>query len=362
MTTRTIYCDEAGFTGYNLLDPAQPVFAVASADVEEWQAEEILKQSFPRYQGLEYKFTNIWASRNRGGLLTFAKHLATLADRSLTYAVDKQFAVLTKIVDHLIEPYVTDAGYDFYADGFCWKYANYIHFGMTKFGQPELFDTLLRRYQEFSRTPTLKNLVALHARLAIMAASAEEQVRTFVEQMELGARLFLKYHNLDRFRGSDELQLATMVTLVSLWRQRHPENFAIIHNSSSNFLRGSEMWERMTSNNVPQQMLRMGDGSFVEYPLRVVSTAPLNSRSSRSIQFCDILAGLATRHFSPRTEGEDRIFMDKVVEAGLREITYHRIGPGSEFPDFPPKPLTGPDIVDQMTEIMFGPHHRHREH
>ena len=75
MTTRTIYCDESGFTGYNLLDPAQPVFAVASAVVDERRAEEILKHSFPRYQGPEFKFANIWGSRNRAGLLTFASHL-----------------------------------------------------------------------------------------------------------------------------------------------------------------------------------------------------------------------------------------------------------------------------------------------
>ena len=43
--------------------------------------------------------------------------------------VNKRFAVLTKIVDYLIEPYITDAGYDFYDDGFCWKYFNYIYFG-----------------------------------------------------------------------------------------------------------------------------------------------------------------------------------------------------------------------------------------
>lgn len=39
---KTIYCDESGFTGYNLLDPAQPVFAIASACIEEGEAEVTL--------------------------------------------------------------------------------------------------------------------------------------------------------------------------------------------------------------------------------------------------------------------------------------------------------------------------------
>lgn len=33
MATKTLYFDESGYTGYNLLDPAQPVFAIASTGV-----------------------------------------------------------------------------------------------------------------------------------------------------------------------------------------------------------------------------------------------------------------------------------------------------------------------------------------
>ncbi len=68
-------------------------------------------------------------------------------------------------------------------------------------------------------------------------------------------------------------------------------------------------------------MVRGDDGTFVEYPLRVVSTAAVNSKQSRPIQFCDVLAGLATRHFSPRTEGDDRKFMDEAIEASLKHAT-----------------------------------------
>ena len=91
----------------------------------------------------------------------------------------KRYAVLTKIVDFLIEPYITDAGFDFYADGFCWKYANYIHFGLTQFAMPELLDALLRHYQTFSRKPTRENLEASQTRLRLMAASTEEPVQIF---------------------------------------------------------------------------------------------------------------------------------------------------------------------------------------
>jgi hypothetical protein len=82
MFTRTLFFDESGFTGYNLLDPAQPIFAIASADIDEKRADEILRASFPRYRGAEFKFSNIWGSNNRAGLVTFADHLHAVENRS----------------------------------------------------------------------------------------------------------------------------------------------------------------------------------------------------------------------------------------------------------------------------------------
>ena len=192
-----------------------------------------------------------------------------------------------------------------------------------------------------------------------MAASSDEPVKIFLEQMELGARLFLDYHDISTFGGSGELQTTTMFAIVTHWRQKYPEDFALVHDASSNFLRSRDMWERITSADVPPQLHRGGDGSFVEFPLRVVSTTAVDLKDSRSIQFCDILAGLATRHFSPLTEGDDRVFMDELIDAGLKEITFNGIRPGTTFPDqIPPKRLSGPDVVDQLMGIMYGPHNK----
>ena len=131
----------------------------------------------------------------------------------------------------------------------------------------------------------------------------------------------------------------------------------MVHDASSNFLRSREMWERVTNANVPTQLHGMGDGSFVEYPLRVVSTTAVDSKDSRSVQFCDILAGLASRHFSPQTEGAERAFIDEVIDAGLKEISYNGIRPDTTFPDqIPPKRIMGPDVIDQMMSIVYGPH------
>ena len=101
---------------------------------------------------------------------------------------------------------------------------------------------------------------------------------------------------------------------------------------------------------------------MTEFPLRVVSTSPVDSKNSASVQYCDLLAGLTARHFSPLTEGDERDFMNEVIAAGLKELTYNGVRPATVFPErIPPKRLTGPDAVDRMTEIIFGEHNGPRD-
>lgn len=355
MPVRTIYFDEAGYTGYNLLDPIQPVFAIASMDIEEQLASEILQQSFPKYQGDEFKFSNIWRTGNRAGLARFCSSLEEYADKAFCYAINKRFSVLTKAVDFLIEPYMTDSGYDFYGEGFCWKYTNYIHYGLSEFEPPELLSALLAFYMEFSREPSEASLERLQFRLDLMANSLDSQGKIFIEQFSMGAQLFEKFNNLETFKSSNNLYTTVMLTLVAHWRQKHPEDFAIVHDASSTFLRDRDLWNAATKSDAPKTAIPMGDGSFAEYPMRVVATTAQDSRQSSAVQFCDILAGLTARHFSPNLDPDERQFMNRMIDEGLCHISCNRIVPGTEFPvQIPPRRLSGPDAVDQFSALLRG--------
>lgn len=288
-------------------------------------------------------------------LRQFCSHLHEVADLSYCYVINKRFGVLTKIMDFLVEPSITDAGYDFYDDGFCWKYSNFVYFGLTQFAPPELMDSLLCFYQDFSRNPSAESLSTLQGRLRMMAASTEDPIQIFLEQMAQGAELFEQYNVLETFRSTNNLQTSTMLAVVGHWRQSYPEDFAVVHDASSAFLRDRQMWEAITSKDVDGQTVKIGNGSMVEWPLRVTSTKARDSRDSRAIQFCDVLAGLAAKHFNPDLDASDRAFMDDLIEAGLKNISSNRIVPGIEFPDnIPPKRLDGPDVVDQMAKMLRG--------
>lgn len=350
---KNIYFDESGFTGYNFLDDSQPVFAIASTDIDPVLAKDILASAFPRYNASEYKFGNILNSSNEPGIVKLGELINPYVGQCYLYMINKKFVTLVKAVDFLMEPAITRAGYDFYKNGFCWKYANYIFVRMVAISKINVYDEFVKAYQLFSRNPSSDALKALRLSLIQMEKKVDLEIKVFFAEFILGCELLTEYFDLDKFKETNDLQLTTMLAIVSYWRQNHEDDFIIIHDDSSNFLRQKETWDALTSHDVPEYQHPLGDGTFVQYPLRVVQTMPIKSHENYSVQLCDILAGFATQNFKNSLKGDNaKPIYKEAMEAGLGEIMYNSIRPGKDFPKFPPDKLTGPDAPALLAQII----------
>jgi len=354
MAEKSLYFDECGFTGSDLLNPEQPHFCVGTSIIDNEAALEILKCSFPNFAGAEFGFGAIWKRpRNRRGLKIFAELLGARSDQVFIYWVDKKFCVLTKLVDSLVEPPAHAAGFDFYKNGYAPKYCNMWFHGIQIFGTPELYDSTVRVYQGFSRDPTPENLRKLQTTLHIMAKSVPVELKPFYAAAALGADVFLEFHDPEIHRGSSEIQFTTVLQCVAHWRNLLDDDFVVCHDASSNFFRNHDMWAQVTSPNVPAQVHDTANGPPNRFPLRVLRTISVNSMDCPAVQLCDVLAGLAARVFRNDSADPDLEFIHQVLHAGFENIGYNGIRPEVTFPEGGPSDLIGPDAVDQMLSIMF---------
>jgi hypothetical protein len=100
-----IACDESGFSGTNLLDPATPVITHASVDLCVDEAVELiatLRSGF-RWSPREFKSGQLLRSPKAGQALEW--FFATLRGRAHIHLVDKEYFLVTRIVDlFLAEP------------------------------------------------------------------------------------------------------------------------------------------------------------------------------------------------------------------------------------------------------------------
>ena len=100
-----IACDESGFSGTNLLDAATPVFTHASVDLCADEAVDLILglRSGLRWSRSEFKSGRFLRGPDAGDAQ--ARLLAALTGRAHVHVVDKEYFLVTRIVDlFLLEP------------------------------------------------------------------------------------------------------------------------------------------------------------------------------------------------------------------------------------------------------------------
>lgn len=351
--TKDIFFDESGFTGRALLDPAQPNFVIASTIIPDAEAEEILRRSFPRYQADEFKFQKIWGRPvYRQQLPAFCEAVGSVKGGVYIWRIDKKFSVLVKLIDYLMEPIAHSQGVDFYKDGYGYKLANYIHFGLAHMASPGLYDAVVGAYFEFANAPSEQSLDRLRFRLNLMANSADAELRWFFRAAHTGAILFHRFCDIETFRDTLEIYLTSMLSCVGYWSGQIPNRLRLRHDQSNAFFAQRGLWDAMTSQDVPEQLHPVANGPPIRFPLPVDATEPTDSKASYSIQLCDLIAGLTAKIGLLRETENGRAEFEPILNTSFAHVPMNGVAPAPDFPTSHPANLDGPDPVDQMLGII----------
>ena len=101
---QSVYLDEAGFTGNNLLDPSQPMFVYAGVAMTEDQAAALHSEVTTRFRlrGKELKGGNL--VRRKKGREAVSWLLEQSAEHSLLVVSDKRCALAGRFFEYIYEP------------------------------------------------------------------------------------------------------------------------------------------------------------------------------------------------------------------------------------------------------------------
>jgi hypothetical protein len=97
-----IACDESGFSGTNLLRSADPVITHASVDLRAGEATDLIAELRSGFRFSPREFKSGQLIRGRGATEALEWFLAALHGRALVHLVDKEFFLVTRIVDLLV--------------------------------------------------------------------------------------------------------------------------------------------------------------------------------------------------------------------------------------------------------------------
>jgi hypothetical protein len=97
-----IACDESGFSGTNLLDPATPVITHASVDLTADEATTLITELRSGFRFSPHEFKSGQFLRGSGAGEVLEWFLAELTGRAHVHLIDKEFFLVTRIVDLLL--------------------------------------------------------------------------------------------------------------------------------------------------------------------------------------------------------------------------------------------------------------------
>lgn len=126
-----IYCDESGFTGINLLDDVQTSFAYVSNDFSYDEAYCLLEIFNTGQSKNEVKFSKIKKLKDID--VRYEKFFTSdlyKNNRVVISLYNKEFYLITKLVDTIIEPILFRLGYDLYEDRMNLQTALFLYFAL----------------------------------------------------------------------------------------------------------------------------------------------------------------------------------------------------------------------------------------
>ncbi len=107
-----LYCDESGNTGSHLLDPQQPVFALAATSLDTEAAKALVAPLLSASQ-TEAKYSVLRrSSRGQTALVALFESRLLTPEVASVVMTDKRYYLATQLVDKLIEPPLYEAGID----------------------------------------------------------------------------------------------------------------------------------------------------------------------------------------------------------------------------------------------------------
>lgn len=293
---RIVAFDESGNTGQNLLDPAQPVFVLASVHLTVAQMQE-MRRLLGWSEGDELHFVRLKRSRRGRRRIVDVMNLPWIQDEVVKAVVyHKRFMIVTKIVDMLIEEHLHRVGIDLYKHGRNIALANLLYHVTPVLCDDTLFDEMLRTFVRLAREPTTKTIDEFYAVVRALQQSCKHP--PFREELDL--LLVTQGLASSVFSAPDATAVDPAVPAflhaATEWNEQFRSDFRIVHDESKPVAYMQEILEYFMAEDEPE-FVSGYDRRKARFPIRADGINFVDSATFPVVQAADFFAGAIGYYF-----------------------------------------------------------------
>ncbi|KTC18552.1 hypothetical protein AO390_03145 [Pseudomonas marginalis ICMP 11289] len=330
----TIYFDESGNTGSNLLDPNQPVFTLASCIFSNEEAQQLLKlvDSKSHY---ETHFKNLRRRKSgQDGIIRLMRSKLVNANNVKINIFLKEFMITTKIVDILIEHMLHLMGEDLYLNGRNIALSNMLYYCLPTFCDADLVQSMYRSFVIMIREQGQEDIDNFYADvLKVKESSSSDKFKEDVDLI-----LSTEYCIHDALKDIDKTALDPSIPAFFshcvLWGNAYPKGFHIIHDDSHSIEKERAFFALFMD--WTQSDIELGyDRRKINLPLKGKSLNFSSSEKYVQLQVSDIIASSFSYWAAGvgRGESQDYLFTELNKLNLDRFVGHNKIWPTDVTPE-----------------------------
>lgn len=210
------------------------------------------------------------------------------ADKVKISLVDKQFALVAKVVDLVVENAMRETGEDIYERGLNIALANVLRICVPVFGGPQFLPDLLDRFQRMmrERTPTAYDTFFR----PLFETEHPPQLDDLLGFVRAGHVVVGPSLVTDAPKGALDISMTSAFAVLHQWRHATKRELVLYHDRSSNMQKNGALWEAIVSADIPDQTVGY-DRRSITFPIGVTETKFEDSKAWAGLQLADVIAG-----------------------------------------------------------------------
>lgn len=317
MSHTTIYFDESGNTGQDMLNKEQKVFVLASVNYNSQELDTI-KNIFNAEEEVHFKKLKD-SSIGRKKIISFLNHKLINEEHIKFSVTHKEFNVCGQITDILIETEMFARGFDLYIGGKNIAYTNWIFYFGNFFWNKTLYILLLEQFVKMIRTKTDESIEEFFDVANQLFKSVKEKgvVEPIVESRKHISEIM---DSIDKY--SIDVTFSTFLVLCDKWYKETKKRIHVCMDTSKQIEHYKDYLDH-TQNIAKQspQIIEIGyDSRKITFPPQIDSIELVDSRNEFGVQCADIIASAIAFMYNNET-GKFAPFAKQIQESKLLQLS-----------------------------------------
>lgn len=343
MDKLTLYFDESGFTGENLLSDDQKTFSYASINITAIEAEALVARIITKYKIQNGELKAVKLIRRDRGKKAILEILEEIQDKIKISIHDKKFALTAHFFEYVFEPVLAKKSSIFYQHDFHKYISNALYIALIT--NDELTNKIMIIFEKLMRKKELNHLHEIISLLEENQIDSEEL--EFLKKMVV----FIDIHKeiifseiKDLPSWTIDLSMTSLNALFSEWGRTGGEIIAYCDNSKP-INEKIDWFEPMIGREeIIYSPFDLCDGYKVALTYNLKEINMVDSKEHSGVQLADIVATASTYSIQVHQEADE--YIEK-----LRSILMPKAIYASVFPDYGQIDLTQKKV--QLNALLF---------